>query len=451
MRYRYRTLIVLRPLASILSFFLLILPGPLHAQGILGRIRNKVNQAAGSATDKAVDKATDKMIDKAINSRSGSAKAGDTPVNQPGNSPAPAGLSSPGPGSRDTSLAVYSKYDFVAGDSLLFADDHAQDAVGEFPAKWNTNNRGETVSLSGISGKWLKLYQSGTFLTPNKQSLTENYTIEFDLVLDLHNKGALYPTLYFALTDPGKEDPAGNVVLSDYRKHMASIIELQPGGYHDSKVRMVNYSSGREVFKTPVQDISAIESYYGRPAHIAIQVQGQRFRMWLGEKKIFDLPRLLPEKMDTRQLAIQISSSNYKDDEAGIFLSNTRFATGLPDTRNKLLTTGKFETTGICFDVNADRIRPESYGALKQIATVLQENAEVNITIIGHTDADGKPADNLLLSKKRAEAVKTFLSTQFEIAPERMETDGKGASMPVGDNHTPAGKARNRRVEFRKR
>jgi outer membrane protein OmpA-like peptidoglycan-associated protein len=52
------------------------------------------------------------------------------------------------------------------------------------------------------------------------------------------------------------------------------------------------------------------------------------------------------------------------------------------------------------------------------------------------------------LSKKRAESVKNALMNEFQISSARMETDGKGESIPVGKNDTPAGKAQNRRVEF---
>ena len=59
---------------------------------------------------------------------------------------------------------------------------------------------------------------------------------------------------------------------------------------------------------------------------------------------------------------------------------------GAPDTRNKLLTEGKWVTHGILFDVNSDRVKPESYGALKEIVNVLTENGEVKIQVVGHTD-----------------------------------------------------------------
>ncbi len=100
------------------------------------------------------------------------------------------------------------------------------------------------------------------------------------------------------------------------------------------------------------------------------------------------------------------------------------------------------------FDVNSAAIKPESYGTLKEIAGVLQDNADVKVKIIGHTDSDGDDALNLALSKKRAEAVKSALTDEFKIDGSRIATDGKGETDPVADNKTPEGKAQNRRVEF---
>jgi outer membrane protein OmpA-like peptidoglycan-associated protein len=131
-------------------------------------------------------------------------------------------------------------------------------------------------------------------------------------------------------------------------------------------------------------------------------------------------------------------------------LSNIKLSSGAPDTRNKLITEGKFVTRGILFDVNSDKIKPESYGVLKDIANVLIENSAVRVKIVGHTDSDGSDADNLALSKRRAESVKNSLGKDFGIDASRIETDGKGESQPVDSNSTPEGKANNRRVEFLK-
>ncbi|MGE5497327.1 MAG: OmpA family protein, partial [Syntrophothermus sp.] len=130
------------------------------------------------------------------------------------------------------------------------------------------------------------------------------------------------------------------------------------------------------------------------------------------------------------------------------YLSNIRFAAGLPDMRSKLLTDGRLVTRGITFDVNSDKIKPESYGTLKEIAAVLKENPSVKVMIIGHTDSDGDETLNMELSKHRAAAVKFALSSEFGIDASRMSTDGKGESQPAVNNSSPEGKASNRRVEF---
>ena len=85
---------------------------------------------------------------------------------------------------------------------------------------------------------------------------------------------------------------------------------------------------------------------------------------------------------------------------------------------------------------------------MKDIATVLSENADVKVKIIGHTDSDGDDQSNLDLSKRRAEAVKKALISEFSIDASHMEPDGKGEKEPVDKNLTPEGKANNRRVEF---
>jgi outer membrane protein OmpA-like peptidoglycan-associated protein len=180
----------------------------------------------------------------------------------------------------------------------------------------------------------------------------------------------------------------------------------------------------------------------------SVQVQKTRFRLWIDEKKVFDIPRAINTADTMNQVYFKMDGSNYKEDEIGLFVSNIKIATGLPDTRHKLVEEGKFSTTGILFDVNAATIKPESAGVLKEIAGALKSSAGIKIKIIGHTDSDGTDAANLDLSKKRAEAVKAALVNDWSIDASSMETDGKGEGSPVGDNKTKEGKAQNRRVEF---
>ena len=168
----------------------------------------------------------------------------------------------------------------------------------------------------------------------------------------------------------------------------------------------------------------------------------------MNEEKVWDLPRGVSAaaKLNSLVFFIRGGCGNCE-----YYLGNLRVAAGAPDTRNKLLTEGKWVTHGILFDVNSDKIKGESYGALKEIAGVLMENAAVKILIVGHTDSDGDAAANMDLSKRRAASVKTALTREFGIDAARMDIDGKGATQPVDKNDNPAGKANNRRVEFIKK
>jgi OmpA-OmpF porin, OOP family len=70
------------------------------------------------------------------------------------------------------------------------------------------------------------------------------------------------------------------------------------------------------------------------------------------------------------------------------------------------------------------------------------------VEIAGHTDNTGKAESNKTLSEKRAEAVKAYL-VKKKVAAERLSTVGFGQEQPIGENTNAAGKAKNRRVEFK--
>jgi outer membrane protein OmpA-like peptidoglycan-associated protein len=74
----------------------------------------------------------------------------------------------------------------------------------------------------------------------------------------------------------------------------------------------------------------------------------------------------------------------------------------------------------------------------------------VKLRITGHTDNVGKSPANLDLSKRRATSVANTLSSQFGIAADRFQADGKGDGQPLSSNAKPEGRAMNRRVEFSK-
>jgi outer membrane protein OmpA-like peptidoglycan-associated protein len=77
-----------------------------------------------------------------------------------------------------------------------------------------------------------------------------------------------------------------------------------------------------------------------------------------------------------------------------------------------------------------------------------QDYPDVKMSIAGHTDNSGKPEKNQALSVARAESVKKYLVSKG-VAENRLTATGYGQDQPIADNTTPAGKAKNRRVEFK--
>lgn len=89
-----------------------------------------------------------------------------------------------------------------------------------------------------------------------------------------------------------------------------------------------------------------------------------------------------------------------------------------------------------------------SYVELTELIEYLKLKPSIKIEIAGHTDDQGEEGDNLVLSQKRADAVKQFLVGKG-IDAARIKTVGYGESIPIADNSTSTGKAKNRRTEIK--
>lgn len=99
------------------------------------------------------------------------------------------------------------------------------------------------------------------------------------------------------------------------------------------------------------------------------------------------------------------------------------------------------------FDFDKAVVKPDGKLALDAMLTKLEGmNTEVMIAV-GHTDSVGTDEYNAKLSLRRADAVKAYLVTRG-LAPARLYTEGKGETQPVADNTSPAGRAKNRRVNI---
>jgi len=110
--------------------------------------------------------------------------------------------------------------------------------------------------------------------------------------------------------------------------------------------------------------------------------------------------------------------------------------------------TGHASVYGIYFDTGKADVKPESDGTLKEIAKLLQQNPQLKLYVVGHTDNQGTLDMNMDLSKRRADAVLTVLTAKYGVATAKLRALGDGPSAPVASNDEEPGRAKNRRVEL---
>jgi OOP family OmpA-OmpF porin len=89
-----------------------------------------------------------------------------------------------------------------------------------------------------------------------------------------------------------------------------------------------------------------------------------------------------------------------------------------------------------------------SYKTLAEIGQLMTDDAALRLSIEGHTDSDGEEAYNQDLSQRRAESVRAYLVSKYQVDGARLESKGFGESKPIDANTTGEGKANNRRVEL---
>ncbi|WP_285056730.1 OmpA family protein [Pedobacter ginsengisoli] len=408
----------------ILISALLLAGNNLMAQGFLNKLKQKAEDMASKTVDKGLEGKAKKNTEATSTSRE--------PI-KPENAS----------GTPTTSLASTTTYDFVPGSKILLADNFAQDALGQFPLKWYTRSKGEVVTLNTVKGNWLRLYP-GTFVSP-VVNIGENATIEFDLIMNWPATGGyLVPAINFAFYDRGNK---GEILSYDYRLKNCLRFGIAP--YRsEAAVQLTSFENVAKKLESDKYRVANFDRKAGNVIHVAISIQNERVRIWLDQEKVFDLPQAAPLNGNLNQLKIDMSSSNYTNEQLGYYVSNFKFAEGSADNRSKLLTTGRLETSGILFAINSAEVKSDNEGTIKEVATAMTENPDLKIKIIGHTDAVGKPDANLILSIKRAESVRDALVKIYKIDAGRMETEGRGSTAPVSDDNSEAGKTSNRRVEF---
>jgi OOP family OmpA-OmpF porin len=325
---------------------------------------------------------------------------------------------------------ITSKYDFIPGEKVIFFDDFSSESIGDFPAQWLTNGSGEIVTSQKFPGKWFNITKMGYYIPEAKEDFTENFTIEFDFIPMTTDNGDNLRGFTFYLLTGKLGEPGGGGEPGDAGFQI--VFDEENLGWKNWSMASEQRFNGNVTFPFKTN-----QKY-----HVAIWVQKQRVRIYANENKVLDVPRGIPTGSEPNILRFETR------DEAIPLIGSFRIAAGMSDMRNLLLKNGKIISYGILFDVNSDKLKPESYSTLKVISDILKEDPALKLQVVGHTDSDGDDASNLDLSKRRAVSVKNELVSKFGADAARLETDGKGESEPITDNNSSVNKAKNRRVEF---
>ncbi len=151
---------------QLILLFLVILLGfsQNSSAQILDRLARKAEQRLNKEVDKVID-GTDKNAQK--------------PKDENVESNDPSVENSSGNSQKKASMETYSKFDFVPGEKVIFYEDFSQEAIGDFPALWNTNGSGEVVTSTLFPGNWLRfnIMNGAETVLISQLVLPENYTI----------------------------------------------------------------------------------------------------------------------------------------------------------------------------------------------------------------------------------------------------------------------------------
>jgi len=429
---------------SIIAVAILLGTGTIHAQGLLGRIKNKAVQAIQNKVeqkiDNAINSAVDKTIDGATNAVTGSVNTEDEdydPVANPaGRSTRPVATAEQAPVSNEVGNV---KSDFVPGSVVIFEDVVSGEQVGEFPSKWDLE-RGN-AEIATINGQQvIEFSKDDSWIKPLISKNPKNYfgdefSVEFDL---------LYTSGEFEIDFMHPESACDNEIFTLTWGHNYPFrIDYVTSSTESNTEKQGNSSKDQA---NPVND--------GRWHHYAISFNKRAIKFYVDGVRYISIPN--------GKAGAGWMTFFYRGDEPG-YMKNVRIARGAGELYGRNATdasegaiakaiaeSGKFVTNNILFETGKADLKPESMEEIQKVADYMLKNTSARFLVVGHTDNVGSAASNQTLSEKRAQSVIAALA-KLGVDDFNLKAEGRGASEPVADNKTSEGKAKNRRVEFIKK
>lgn len=336
----------------------------------------------------------------------------------------------------DEKPEIVSGSHFFPEGNVLFFENFDKDKRGDFPINWQTDLGGEIISFE--NNKALYIYSDSQVLL-DVNPLPENCVVEFNLITQ--NLESYGNSLFIQFISEKKFSQKIDKTTS------GASVELPVNGVkkgRNDKIKVKNW--GEDMLKVENVKTLNFNQFLERETHITIVKNKNRYRFYLDNQKVLDLPSFLGDNTGNY---LRIIRDNLRDNESIVAINDIKITEESQDIRSKLLK-GNLTTNKILFDTGSSTIQAQSQDILQSIGDVLAEKTDLQFLIIGHTDSEGKKDDNKTLSKERAQAVVSYLVKNHNIEADRLIPVGKGESEPVASNDTEQGKKQNRRVQFKK-
>lgn len=303
---------------------------------------------------------------------------------------------------------VFLNYDFVPGDRVIFAEDFTRDNPGDFPRRLELKS-GNFEVADWQGQRFLRTNTASKVGIPLPEVLPQRFTFEADY--------------------SGGDGWAMTVNFADPDSATLTTAQFNPtnGGLDGAGVSST--SDIAEAARRPL-------------THIAVMADGRYAKVYVNGVRVANVPNA------TLGRGKELVLGFLADESTPAYITNIRVAAGGKSLYDAIMADGHVATHGILFDTGSDKLRGESKPTLDQIGQMLQQHADLKLTIEGHTDNTGNAASNQTLSEKRAAAVRAFLIANYHVDAARLASKGLGATKPAASNDTPEGRQQNRRVEL---
>ena len=226
------------------------------------KTEQKVNQRADQKIDQGIDAAlnkTEESIKNLFKKKSKDGESGSDSLAQDKNAP-----------KVNSGKNVSQTSDFIPGVEVIFSDDFSQDAIGDFPAQWNTTGSGSVVEIDG--NNWFQIVHNSIVNPVMDDVLPENSTIQFDLLL-VKDGGNSTPFIQFGLTK------VRDIIREDLNYNDRFFFNIHR--YTESDGKTIEYGLQGDIIGN--KSDFPLTSYVNEVLHVDMAVNKTRVRVYLDD------------------------------------------------------------------------------------------------------------------------------------------------------------------------